>query len=153
MILARIVRPSLFPDVLEFCLWVWMNCEVRHINVDKPDEPVGRYNSVGIATDYGVDGPGIEFRWGRDFPHLSRPALGSTQPPVQGVPDLSPGGKEWPGRDADPSPSSSAVVKKEQSNTSTPLWVFRPVQSLSARTRVHFKQTNCCLTCRKLLHA
>jgi hypothetical protein len=24
--------------------------------------------SVGIAIDYGLDGPGIEFRWGRDFP-------------------------------------------------------------------------------------
>jgi hypothetical protein len=30
---------------------------------------------VGIATDYGLDGPGIESRWGRDFPPLSRPAL------------------------------------------------------------------------------
>jgi hypothetical protein len=37
---------------------------------------------VGIATGYGLDGPGIESRWGRDFPHLSRPALRSTQPPV-----------------------------------------------------------------------
>ena len=27
---------------------------------------------VGIATGYGLDGPGIESRWGRDFPHLSR---------------------------------------------------------------------------------
>ena len=24
-------------------------------------------SSVGIATDYGLDGPGIESRWGRDF--------------------------------------------------------------------------------------
>ena len=31
-----------------------------------------------------------------------------------------PGGKERPGRDADPSPSSSAMVMKEQSYTSTP---------------------------------
>ena len=37
---------------------------------------------VGIATDYGLDGQGIESRWGRDFPHLSRPVLRSTQPPV-----------------------------------------------------------------------
>ena len=39
-------------------------------------------SSVGIATGYGLDGPGIESRWGRDFPHLSRPALEPTQPPV-----------------------------------------------------------------------
>ena len=67
---------------------------------------------VGIATAYGLDGPGIESRWGRDFPHLSRPALRPTQPPVQWVPGLSRGGgKVRPGRDADPSSPSSAEVK------------------------------------------
>ena len=30
----------------------------------------GPGSSVGIATDYGLDGPGIESRWGRDFPPL-----------------------------------------------------------------------------------
>jgi hypothetical protein len=46
------------------------------------DLHVGRDGSVGIATRYGLDGPGIESRWGRVFPHPSRPALGPTQPPV-----------------------------------------------------------------------
>jgi len=48
-------------------------------------------SSVGIATGYGLDGPRIESRWGRDFPHLSRPALRPTQPPVQWVTGLSRG--------------------------------------------------------------
>ena len=52
---------------------------------------VGRDSSVGRATRYGMDGPGIEYRWGRDFPHLSRPALRRTQPPKQWVPGLSQG--------------------------------------------------------------
>jgi hypothetical protein len=54
-----------------------------------PVKEVGRDISVGIATRYGLEGPGIESRWGRDFPHLSRPTLGPTQPLVQGVPGLS----------------------------------------------------------------
>jgi hypothetical protein len=40
---------------------------------------------VGVATGYGLDGPGIESRRGQDFPHLSRPAPGPTQPPVPGL--------------------------------------------------------------------
>ena len=46
---------------------------------------MGRDSSVGIATSYGLGGPGIESRWGRDFLHPSRPALGTIQPPVQWV--------------------------------------------------------------------
>jgi hypothetical protein len=65
---------------------------------------------IGIATAYGLNGPGIESRWRRDFPHLSRPTLRPTQPPVQRVPGLF-RGKVRPGRDADPSPPSSAEVK------------------------------------------
>jgi hypothetical protein len=73
-------------------------------------EIVGRDSSVGIATRYGLDGPGIESRWGQIFPHLSRPALGPTQPPVQWVRGFSRGVK-WPGRDVDHPPPSIAEVK------------------------------------------
>ena len=48
----------------------------------------GRDSSVGIASRYGLDGPG-----GRDFLHSSRPALAPTQPPIQWLPGLFPGGK------------------------------------------------------------
>jgi hypothetical protein len=42
-----------------------------------------RDSSVVIPTRFGLDGPMIESRWGRNFPHPSRPALGPTQSPVQ----------------------------------------------------------------------
>jgi hypothetical protein len=47
-------------------------------------------SSVGIATDYRLDGPGIEFRWGEIF-LPSRPDLGPIHPPIQRVPVLSRG--------------------------------------------------------------
>ena len=35
-----------------------------------------RINSTCLATRYEVHGPGIESKWGRNFQHPSRPALG-----------------------------------------------------------------------------
>ena len=67
---------------------------------------------VGIATDYGLDGPGSNpgggeiFRTCPDRP-WSPPSL-----LYKGY-RVFPGCKERPGRDADPSPPSSAVVMKE----------------------------------------
>jgi hypothetical protein len=66
----------------------------------------GQGSSVGIATGYGLDRPGIE---SQGFAHLSRPALESTQPPV-GYYWVFPGGRKRLGRDADPLPPSSAEV-------------------------------------------
>ena len=50
----------------------------------------GPGSSVGIATDYGLDGAGSS-PGGDEIFRLSRPALGSTQPPVKWVPGLSRG--------------------------------------------------------------
>jgi hypothetical protein len=68
------------------------------------------HSSIGTATRYEMDGPEIESRWSRDFPHSSWAALGPTQHPVQWVPGLFPRGKAaeawlWP-------PPSSAENKE-----------------------------------------
>jgi hypothetical protein len=54
---------------------------------------VDRDNVIGQGTRFEFDGPGIEFWWGRDFPHLSRMAVRPTQPPVQWGPVLFAGSK------------------------------------------------------------
>jgi len=43
---------------------------------------MGPSSSVGIATDYGLEGPGSN-PGGDEIFHRSRPTLGPTQPPVQ----------------------------------------------------------------------
>jgi hypothetical protein len=62
-------------------------------------------NSVGTATRYGLDGPGIESRWKRDFSHLSRPALHNG---YQVFPEGKAAGVwRWP-----PTPSSTEVNER-----------------------------------------
>jgi len=50
----------------------------------------GPGSSVGIGTDYGLNGPGSN-PGGDEIFRLSRPALGPTQPPVKWVTGLSRG--------------------------------------------------------------
>jgi hypothetical protein len=80
----------------------------------------GRDSSVGIATRYGLDGPGIESLWGRDFPQPFRPALEPMQPPVQWVQGLFPGGKAAGAWGFPPHPLLVPRLKKGYSYTSTP---------------------------------
>ena len=105
----------------------------------------GRGSSVGIATGYGLDGPGIESRWGRDFPHLSRPALGPTQPPIQWLPGLSWGYKSGRSVTLTSHPLLVPWPWKSRAISLLPLWAVRPVQSLSACTRVRLTLTFMCI--------
>ena len=73
---------------------VWFTNLTKHVIKDSPGRPyiyiAGPGSSVGVVTDYGLDGPG----WnpsGDDILRLSRPVMGPTQPPVQWVPGLSRG--------------------------------------------------------------
>ena len=62
------------------------------------------------SSPYELDGPGIESRWGREFPHPSRPALGPTQPPIQWG-NGSFWGVKRPGRGVDHPPPYNAEVE------------------------------------------
>ena len=64
---------------------------------------------VGIATDYGLDAPGMESRWGKIFRTCPDRPWGPSSLLYNGY-GFFPGGKKRPGRDADPSPPSSAVA-------------------------------------------
>ena len=63
------------------------------------------------GTGYGLDGPGIEFRWGEIFRTCPDRPWGPLSLLYKGY-RLFPGGKERLGRDADSLPPSSAVVMK-----------------------------------------
>jgi len=71
----------------------------------------GPGSSIGIATDYGLGGPGSNPDGGEIF-RPSRPALG---PPslLYNRYRVFPGGKVRPGRGADHSRPSSAAVMEE----------------------------------------
>jgi hypothetical protein len=73
----------------------------------------GTGSSVGIATDYGLDGPGIDSRWGRNFSLTSRPARPGVHPASCTMGTGSFPGVRRPGRDADHLPPPSAEVEKE----------------------------------------
>jgi hypothetical protein len=72
----------------------------------------GPGSSVGIAIGYVLDGPGIESPWGARFFTPVQTGPGAHPASCTMGTACFPGGKERPGRDADPSTLSSAVVKK-----------------------------------------
>jgi len=82
----------------------------------------GRDGSVGIATLYGLGGPRIETLWGEDFPHPSRPALESTQPPTQWVPGISRVVNRLEHGADHPRPSSVEVKDRVQLYLYSPFW-------------------------------
>jgi len=65
-----------------------------------------------MSTGYRLDGPGIESRWGARFFAPVQTGRGGPPSLLYNGYRVFPGVKERQGRDADPSPPSSAVVKK-----------------------------------------
>jgi len=80
-----------FTSTNSTCLWNMLLGKICHCLMYIQTVICGPGSSVGIATELRAGRSGIESRWGRDFPHLSRPALGPTQPPVKWIPGLSGG--------------------------------------------------------------
>jgi hypothetical protein len=60
----------------------------------------GPGSSVGIATGYGLDGPGIASRWGEIFRNCADRPWGPSSLLYNGY-RVFPGGRNRPGRDAD----------------------------------------------------
>ena len=89
---------------------------------------MGRDNAVSITTHYGLDGPGIESRWGARFSAPVQTGPGAYPASyVMGTGSLSLRVKR-PGRGIDQPPSSSAEVKERIElylySPSGPFWPF-----------------------------
>ena len=89
---ARIIRAPFYTKRTFSKLWFFFPF--------KNSTQGGPGGSVDIATDYGLEGPESNPS-GDEIFHISRPALGATQPPVQWIPGLSrwqsaAGARCWP---------------------------------------------------------
>ena len=98
----------LFPSKQNYELWTQLLAAIQQdsaqiyviLKIGKLQWTINDSSSVGIATDYGLDGPGSN-PCGDEIFRPSKRALGPTQPPVQWVPSLSPGveaagARGWP---------------------------------------------------------
>ena len=98
---------------------------------------IGPGSVISVATGYRLDGLGIESWWGRDFPQLSRRPGAHPASWTMGTWSF-PGIKNGWGMTLTPHPLLVPWSRKSRPVPLLPLWAIRPVQSLSACTRVHF---------------
>ena len=95
--------------------------------------PTGPDSVVGIATGYGLDGQGIESRWGRDFPSVQTGPGAHPASCIMG-PGSFPGVNSGRGVTLTPHTLLVPQSRKSRAITLLRLWAVRTVQSLSACT-------------------
>ena len=93
---------------------------------------------VGITTGYGLDGPGIESRWGARFSAPVHTGTGAHPASCTMGARSFPGVKSGRGVTLSLHPLLVLWSWKGRAIPLLPLWAVRPVQSLSACTRVRF---------------
>ena len=98
----------------------------------------GPGSSVGISTGYGLDGPGIESRWGARFSAPVQTGPGAHPASCTMGTGSFPGVKSGRGVTLSPHPLLVPWSWKGTAIRLLPLWTVRTVQSLSACTRVTF---------------
>jgi hypothetical protein len=99
-----------------------------------------RGSSVNIVTELRTGRSGLDPRQWHGiflFATASRPALGSTQLPIQWVSWALSQGIKWPGREADHSSPSSAEVKNAWIYTLTPPYTFMSLYLIKHRIQFH----------------
>ena len=106
----------------------------------------GPGSSVGIATGDGMDSPGIESRWGTRFSAPVQTGPGAHPASCTLGTGSFPGVKSGQGVTLTLHPLLVPWPWKGRAIPLLPPWAVRPVQSLSACTRVHFTFFTCRLT-------
>ena len=97
----------------------------------------GPCSSVGIATGYGLDGPGIESLWGARFSAPVQTCPAAHPASCTMATGSFPGVKSGRGVRLTPHHLLMPWSRNNRAIPLLPLWTVRPVQSLSACTRVH----------------
>ena len=109
-------------------------------NTPVPMSLCGPGSSVGIATGYGLDGPGPNPNGDEIFRTCPDRPWGPPSLLYNGY-RVFPGGKVRPGRVLTTLPLLMPWSRKSRAIPLLPLWTVQPVQSLSACTTVHFTFT------------
>ena len=94
----------------------------------------GPVSVVGIATGYGLEGPGIEFRWGARISALVQTGPGAHPASCTMSTGSFPGVKSGRSVTLTPHPLLVPWLWKGRAIPLLSLWAVRPVQSLSACT-------------------